>query len=183
MPAARVLWALAYYGHRHTAVLTGGSDRWQEEGHPWTADPAPPRTATFTVRLDESHLADRDWLLNHARDADIVLVDTRAVGEYAAGHLPGAVGWDWINGVPVGSWDTVRPAAELQAELVESGITPDKEIVTYCQSGVRAAHTYLLLRHLGYRRVRVYDGSWLDWSRHADESGAIYVGGENDGKS
>jgi thiosulfate/3-mercaptopyruvate sulfurtransferase len=44
------------------------------------------------------------------------------------------------------------------------GITPDKEIVTYCRSGARAAHTHLLLRNLGFPRVRNYDGSWLEWS-------------------
>ncbi len=49
------------------------------------------------------------------------------------------------------------------ADLARAGITPDKEIVTYCRSGVRAAHTYWVLRHLGFPRVRNYDGSWLEW--------------------
>ena len=49
-------------------------------------------------------------------------------------------------------------------EFAALGITPDKEIVTYCRSGARASHTHLLLRHLGYPRVRNYDGSWLEWS-------------------
>jgi rhodanese-related sulfurtransferase len=44
------------------------------------------------------------------------------------------------------------------------GIVADREIVTYCHSGVRAAHTYALLRAIGYPRVRLYDGSWLEWS-------------------
>jgi thiosulfate/3-mercaptopyruvate sulfurtransferase len=58
----------------------------------------------------------------------------------------------------------MRPAEELAAQLASLGITPDKEIVTYCRSGARAAHTHLLLRNLGYPRVRNYDGSWLEWS-------------------
>ncbi len=62
----------------------------------------------------------------------------------------------------------MRPAPELQSELARLGVTPDKEIVTYCQTGVRAAHTYLLLRHLGFPRVRLYDGSWLHWAQHAE---------------
>ena len=64
----------------------------------------------------------------------------------------------------MGEWEAVRDDPALRDELIAAGITPDKEIVTYCRSGVRAAHTYLLLRHLGYPRVRNYDGSWLEWA-------------------
>ena len=35
--------------------------------------------------------------------------------------------------------------------------------MTYCQGGVRAAHAALALRTAGYRRVRIYDGSWAEW--------------------
>ena len=94
---------------------------------------------------------------------DLLLLDTRSRSEYAQGHLPGAICWDWMNGVPLQGWETMRPATELRTELELLGITPDKEIVTYCRSGARAAHTYLLLRNLGYPRVRLYDGSWLEW--------------------
>lgn len=169
LPAARVLWALARYGHNSLAILNGGIDRWQEEGYPLTTEANDPVPAPFHVEPRDEHLATRDWLAQHLSDRDLVLLDTRAPGEFAAGHLPGAVCWDWINGVPMGSWDTVRPAADLRQELARLGVTPEKEIVTYCRSGARAAHTYLLLRHLGFSRVRLYDGSWLDWARHVNE--------------
>lgn len=169
MAAARVLWALTCYGHDVSAILTGGIDRWQEEGHVITREPVRATPSTFQPRHRGEHLATRSWLQERLADTDVVLLDTRAPGEFAAGHLPGAICWDWINGVPMGSWDAVRPAGELQDELVQLGITWEKEIVTYCQSGVRAAHTYVLLRHLGFPRVRLYDGSWLDWARHMNE--------------
>src|SRR5690606_13221428 len=120
--------------------------------------------ARFVPRPDPAHMAELAWLQERLGDPDLVIIDTRTSGEYNAGHLPGAILWDWMNGVPVGSWDALRPTDELAAELTALGITPDKEIVTYCRSGARAAHTYLLLRHLGYPRVRNYDGSWLEWS-------------------
>ena len=82
----------------------------------------------------------------------------------AAGHLPNAINWDWMNGVPTEGWETLRPTGELAAELAAVGITPDKEIVTYCRSGARASHTLMLLRTLGYPRVRNFKGSWLEWS-------------------
>ena len=55
----------------------------------------------------------------------------------------------------------------MAAELGELGVRPDHEIVAYCRSGMRAAHTYLVLRNAGFERVRLYDGSWQDWSKRA----------------
>lgn len=164
MPAARVLWSLAAYGHTNAALLNGGWDRWQEEQRPTTQTATTVPPATFTPRPQPDHLAELPWLQARLDDPNVVLIDTRTSGEYNAGHLPNARNWDWMNGVPVGSWDTLRPAAELTAELAALGVTPDKEIITYCRSGARAAHTYVLLRSLGFPRVRNYDGSWLEWS-------------------
>jgi thiosulfate/3-mercaptopyruvate sulfurtransferase len=166
MPAARVLWALARYGHTNAAVLTGGWDRWQEEGHPHSSEPVQPTPAHFQVKPVDEHLAERTWVQQHLHNPDVILIDTRTPGEYAQGHLPGAVNWDWMNAVPVAGWDLMKPADELRATLESLGATPEKAIVTYCRSGARAAHTYLVLRMLGYPRVRNYDGSWLEWSHY-----------------
>ena len=56
-----------------------------------------------------------------------------------------------------------KPAAELRAMFERAGVTPDREVVPYCQGGYRAAHSYLALRLLGYPRVRSYLGSWKEW--------------------
>jgi thiosulfate/3-mercaptopyruvate sulfurtransferase len=166
MPAARLLWSLARYGHFKAAVLNGGADRWLEEGRPRTTEATLPAPAHFDAQANEAHLVNGAWLLTRSEQAAVVLVDTRTPGEYAQGHLPHAISWDWMRGISADGWDYRRPADELRTELAGLGITPDKEIVTYCESGVRAAHTYLLLRDLGYPKVRLYDGSWLEWSRY-----------------
>src|SRR3990172_8804523 len=44
----------------------------------------------------------------------------------------------------------------------------DREIVTYCRTGARAAHDYFVARLLGYEKVRNYDGSWIDWGNRPD---------------
>lgn len=168
LPAARVLWALARYGHKNVAVLNGGIDRWQEEDRPTTTESVGPVPAVFQPHFQDQHLATQPWLKQRLDDPNLVLLDTRSPGEFGAGHLPGAICWDWIDGVPMGSWDALRPADELRDEFAQLGVTPEKEVVTYCRSGARAAHTYLLLRYLGFGRVRLYDGSWLEWSRWAN---------------
>lgn len=166
MPAARVLWTLARYGHPQVAILNGGWDSWEEAGYPTSNKPFTPPRTTFTPDFADDHAAERKWLLERGDDPNVVIIDTRTPAEYDQGHLPNAICWDWMNGVPLDGWDAVRPAEELRAELTTLGITPDKEIVTYCRSGARASHTYLLLRSLGFPRVRNYDGSWLEWSQH-----------------
>ncbi|MSP12659.1 MAG: sulfurtransferase [Chloroflexi bacterium] len=172
MPAARVLWSLARYGLSQAAVLTGGWDRWQEEGRSQTAEVPEMRSAHFVPQADDSQVAERSWLLRRLEQGDLILIDTRAPAEYNQGHIPGSLCWDWVNGIPAHGWDTLGPEAELRTRLAELGVTPDREVVTYCRSGARAAHTYLLLRHLGFPKVRLYDGSWLEWSRYQN-GGAV----------
>jgi len=167
LAAARVLWALHRYGFAQASLLTGGWDRWQAEGRAIETAVANVAPGDFAFNADEAVLAEREWILAHLDNPDVVIVDTRSPKEFAEGHLPGALNWDWLNAVPVDSWDALRPAQELLAELTRIGVTPDKEVVTYCRSGVRAAHTYWALRQLGYPRVRNYDGSWLEWGSGA----------------
>ena len=171
MAAARVYWSLVRYGHTDVAVLNGGWDRWKDEGLPFDRDAVSTEPADFAPSPGDSHIASYDRLQAHMDDPGVVIVDTRTPGEFAQGHLPGAISWDWMNGVPVGSWDAVRPADKLRSDLEATGITADKEIVTYCRSGVRAAHTYMVLRYLEYPRVRNYDGSWLEWAHRANGNG------------
>lgn len=166
MAAARVFWALIRFGFSNAAVLNGGWDRWQEQGRPQTATKPVVAPTTFPLKPADDTLAEHSWLRQQSNREDLVIIDTRTAKEYAQGHLPNAINWDWMNAVPVGAWELMRDAEELRAEFAQMGVTPDKEVVTYCRSGVRAAHTYLVLRTLGFPRVRNYDGSWLEWSHH-----------------
>ena len=56
-----------------------------------------------------------------------------------------------------------KPLDELRSMYEQAGITPDREVIAYCQGGYRGAHAYLALRVLGFPRVRTYLGSWKEW--------------------
>ena len=62
----------------------------------------------------------------------------------------------------------IKSAADLKLIYERAGVTPDKEVVVYCQNLVRSAHTYFTLRLLGYPKVRGYDGSWGEWGNRTD---------------
>jgi thiosulfate/3-mercaptopyruvate sulfurtransferase len=160
MHAARLVWALRRYGHAQAAVLSGGAEAWAQAGRALTRGVLLAYPQPFTVAADSAQRADMTWLAAHQGDRQLLLLDVRGAHEYAAGHLPGALHWEWSTATPVGSWAMLRPVDELRAELMAAGITPKRRIVTYCSSGGRAAHTYLLLHSLGYPEVRVLDDTW-----------------------
>ena len=170
LPSARLIWALHYYGEESVGVLNGGWDRWQEEERPVTDGPgsdgaALEQTHGFEARPTPEVAADYEWISAGVARGDVVLLDTRSDAEFAQGHLPGALSWDWFNAVPpAGSWECSRDPEALRSELEALGVHPSDDVVAYCRSGMRAAHTYVVLRHAGFPRVRLYDGSWQEWT-------------------
>ena len=167
LPSARLIWALHHYGVRSVGVLNGGWDRWHEEGWPATGaqSPLPEQANCFEAHLNPDVAADREWIADRVGREGVVFLDTRSDTEFDQGHLPGALVWDWFNAVPADSWECSRDSEELRSELATLGVHPSDEVVVYCRSGMRAAHTYVVLRHAGFERVRLYDGSWQEWSR------------------
>ena len=138
--AARLWWALNYYGHTQVKVLDGGWRRWVAEGRPISFDrPASRSGATFTPAIDAAIMVQGDELKAACALPDAVLWDVRSDGEYRgtndrgnrrAGHIPGAVHLEWHN---VMERDTHRfkPAAEIRQLLTDHGITPDKAVFAY----------------------------------------------------
>lgn len=167
--AARAFWFLEYFGHPRVQLLDGGFRAWSAAGLPVTREAAAAPKSTWSGTPQPHTIA--SWRDVHARLADpgVVLLDTRTDGEYngttvrarRGGRIPGAVHVEWTRNL--GSDGAFKPADELRAMYEQAGVTPDKEVITYCQGGYRAAHGYLALRLLGYPRVRNYTGSWKEW--------------------
>src|SRR5215204_5081283 len=101
-------------------------------------------------------------------DPETVLVDVRTAEEYAAGHIPGAVHLPFPENAATADPKVWKSAPELLAMYAALGVTPDKHVIPYCTSGVRSAVTYFTLRLLGYPDIRLYTGSWAEWSSHPE---------------
>ena len=89
-----------------------------------------------------------------------------AIRAKRGGAIPGSVHIEWTQNLAADG--TYKNVADLHAMYTLSGVTPDKTVVTYCQGGYRAAHTYLALRILGFPHVRNYTGSWKEWGDRDD---------------
>ena len=172
--AARAFWFLEYFGHPSVRMLDGGFGAWQRAGLPIEKDAAPPPKSEWTGKRDDSRLATWKDVRAALGRAGTVLLDTRTDGEYCGtmvrarrgGAIPGAVHIEWTRNLdPAGAF---KPAAELKKMYEDAGVTPDREVITYCQGGYRAAHSYVALRLLGYPRLRMYIGSWKEWGDRDD---------------
>ena len=171
LSAGRVFWVLDYYGHKDVAVLNGGYPKWAAEAGEITRQVPKFEPAKFTPRPDPAKIADLSYVKASLGNEAVALCDARTAGEYSGadmraprgGHVPGAKNANWEQNLSGGQTPQLKLAAELKQLYESAGITPDKEVITYCQTGVRAAQAYFTLRLLGYDKVRNYDGSWQEW--------------------
>ena len=176
--AAWAYWQLKLHGLERVSLVDGGRKLWLARNLPLTTD-VPSHAATgFTVEGPSYELrAFRDEILPRLGDPGLGLVDVRSPAEYSGeilappgmsesaqrgGHIPGAASIPWA--LAVREDGSFRSPQELAALYENKGITPDKDIVTYCRIGERSSHTWFVLQHLlGYPYVRNYDGSWTEW--------------------
>ena len=172
--AARLWLGLRRYGHDRCAVMEGGIQAWEREGRALeTAVPSPPPT-TFTPRARDGVVASLEDVRAAVRAGDPWLLDVRRESEYTGaearakhgGHIPGAVLLPWDAALTPERM--LRDPDELEALYASSGFGAETATVTYCQGGVRAAFTHLVLTALGHDDVRTYDGSWEEYGNRDD---------------
>lgn len=175
--ASRFIWTLHVFGHENTSLLNGGLNSWANEGHRLSSEaPTPPEASSYVLCNSGRYCADRQYILQHLDDENTVLLDARSAAEFSgekkfadkAGHIPGAVHFEWTEAVDRERNLRLLPDAAIEQRLQQLGISRDKEVICYCQSHHRSAFSYLMLRHLSYENVKGYPGSWSDWGNQAD---------------
>jgi thiosulfate/3-mercaptopyruvate sulfurtransferase len=178
--ATFAFWVFEMYGHQKVQLLNGGRKKWIDSGGELTKEVPAVKPATYKVpKVNyENRVFLEDLLKMKIADPNLVLVDVRSPAEYSGeitappeypnehaqrgGHIPGAVNIPW--GQAIREDGTFKSAEELRQLYSSKGVVPDKRVVTYCRIGERASVTWFVLKHLlGYKDVKVYDGSWTEW--------------------
>jgi len=177
--ATWALWIFKYYGHPDVRLLDGGRVKWLADKREITTQVPSYQPTTYQAETPHKEMRIlRDEVLSAVGQSNIAMIDVRSPGEYSGellapanlpqegaqrgGHIPGAANVPWAIAVrPDG---TYKSADELRAIYEGKGVTPDKEVITYCRIGERSSHTWFALNYLlGYPDVRNYDGSWTEW--------------------
>jgi thiosulfate/3-mercaptopyruvate sulfurtransferase len=174
MRAARGVWFLEYYGHANVKMLDGGMQAWLASGAPVTIEGTAPKAAVFKTAERREVLATADDVLRALDQKDTIILDTRSEGEHfgtmvraaRGGAIPHSIHIEWTDNLDAAG--KFKSNTELKAMYDHAGVTPDKEVYSYCQGGYRAAHSYIALRLLGFAKVRNYIGSWKEWGDRTD---------------
>jgi len=176
LQASGAYWVLKYYQHPEVRVYNGGVPKWTASGGTLTTDAVEVASSAYRAGpADEAIRTTWQDVVDRTDDPSTLMCDVRSPEEHLGrdvraargGHIPGSINLEWT--VAVQADGTFKSAEDLSALYVRAGFTPDKQIITYCQSGVRGAHTWFVLSELlGYPNVRNYDGSWAEYGNNPE---------------
>ena len=169
--AAMEVWALEYLGQAKVRLISTFLPELHRQGFEKKYKPVLPKATNFSpnpnysVRSAIEDIQSRDKLL---------ILDVRGTDEFSGasaspnlsrpGHIPGALNVPWTEFL--GDDDNFFGGKDKPDEF--SGVNEAKGVITYCNSGPRAALAYLALKQKGYEKVSVYDRSFAEWSNRPE---------------
>jgi thiosulfate/3-mercaptopyruvate sulfurtransferase len=182
--SCRGYYLLTWLGYPKVKVLNGGYSAWKAAGLATSTDAAAPAAATFPTDLTVADvmLTKDDVLAAVSGKSGIapVLLDVRDIDEWIGdssspygkdyaprkGRIPGAKWLEWYRFMkPSAQGPMIKSPDEVKAECATAGISTDDTVYLYCFKGARASNTFLALKQAGFDDVRMYFGSWNEWSR------------------
>ncbi len=173
--AGRMIWTFDVIGHTKYSFLNGGKQAWLADGLPLQQDENLPAPAALRQLLyDTRYFADADEIVASIGREGFLVWAARSHDEYTGakmhsargGHIPGAIHCEWTH--LLDGARGLRLRSDLAHYLQQRGITPDKDIVTHCQTHRRSGLTYVAAKSLGYPHIRAYPGSWSEWGNRDD---------------
>ena len=171
--ATRVAWTLRYAGVESVSLLSGGYNKWVNDKKPVSTDAVKPRSKPYKGKFNKEYVIKKNEVMNRLGKA--VIVDVRESDFYNGkkkldfvarlGHIKGAV--DLPTSVMYekdATYKTTNELAAIATPVVGSDLS--KEIITYCDTGKFCTGWWFMLHELlGYKDVKVYDGSMMEWAK------------------
>lgn len=165
MDSARLWWTLKVYGHKKMKVVSGGLQALLQAGAQQVTEVPEVTPVKYTAGDKNTELiATLEDVKKQVDDPDenVVLLDTRSQAEYDNGTIPSSILIDFHNNNYKDG--TYRSIQDIHLIYREAGIDPDKTVIMFCKTSIRAAQTFLALHNAGYRKLKLYDGAWIEWS-------------------
>jgi thiosulfate/3-mercaptopyruvate sulfurtransferase len=184
LKSTRAWWVFHHFGFPkdQLKVLDGGWKQWLADMNQAETGPPVPTKATapfWNSVKDSGALVNLAAVKKGLADGTTQFVDARTPAEYSgvnpngnarAGHVPGAVNFDWttaVSDVEGGRFLSKAVLDDVVSNLYK--LRKDAPVVTYCQRGIRAAHTaFVLSEVLGFSDVKVYEDSMAEYLNRDD---------------
>ncbi len=165
MSAARLWWTFLMYGNENVLVVDGGIKAINESGMEMTTEIAKVKKTTYTAgEKNNNYLAKMSDIRAQLDEPNenVVLLDVRTDKEYAEkGKIPSSVMMDYANIFYPDN--TFKDVETTRINFMDNEMRPEKEIIIYCQTSMRASPVFLSLYNAGYRNIKIYDGAFLEW--------------------
>jgi thiosulfate/3-mercaptopyruvate sulfurtransferase len=163
---------LEYVGAKNISLLKGGIEGWERAGYHLSKEAVKPTPKNFNGKARPDFIVNNDYVRKNLDKQNVVIVDVRDIAQAKGlakhpqatrpGRIPGSVN------LPLGALymdnGELKPPEELLWVLKNKGITPDKTVVTTCNTGLQAGGAFFIFRYLGFPDVRVHDESWVSYS-------------------
>jgi len=179
---------LQYLNAANAKIYHGGIEDWNSAGRPTATETTRPTPVSLKLTANSELLIDTAEVVRKLRDPKVQILDARTPKEYSGeeiralrgGHIPGAIPIhymeNWVDPdsrgkiekKQVSSADGLNLKSRAQLDALYSRLDPKKETIVYCQSGIRASESATILKDLGFKKVRVYDSSWLGYGNTLD---------------
>lgn len=166
--SSRIYWVLKYLGAQNVKLLHKDMKEWRAARIPITKNPTKISPKTFTVKKNPDIYVSTDWVKANLNKSNVIFVDARSPEEFdgsdgkSKGHLPGAVNIEWKKLIKENG--ALKSKEELKKIFTSAGVTPDKIVVLYCATSLRAGIEFVALKSiLAYPNVKVYDGAYNEW--------------------
>lgn len=179
--SCRGYFLLQFLGYEKARILHGGFQAWKAQDLPVSTAPATPTPRSFPLsEAGASLMLDSEAVKAVLGDETVVLLDVRDVDEWLGtssspygpdfcprkGRIPGARWLEWYRLMkPSAQGPVFKAPDEIMAECHSVGITAETPVYLYCFKGARASNSMVALKQAGIKDVRMYFGSWNEWSR------------------
>jgi thiosulfate/3-mercaptopyruvate sulfurtransferase len=179
MDAARLWWTMLVYGHdtANMKVISGGLNALKEAGANFVSGDYEVEAVEYkAAEKNEELIAAKEEVLTEVNNPseNVEILDVRTAAEVNKGIIPGAIHINYVNNNKDNG--EFYPPSYIQRYYPDNGITPDEEVIMYCQTSIRAAQSFIALHNAGYRDLKLYDGAWIEWSSDSSTPKAVPTG-------
>lgn len=169
-------YSLIRFGHNNVYILDGGLEKWKSEGRELTKVFPSWKPSNFEVLVHKEYFIEYEEFKRRKDQEDVILFDARPFEVYKEGglwikngHIPGANSLPWRTLMTKDNARLMKSDEELQELVGKFDITPEKTLIIYCGTGREATNEFLFFKfYLGHERVRIYEGSFTEWSSHPE---------------